>query len=112
MKLRVGDQVLVTAGKDKGKKSEITKVFPKEAKVLVKDINIYTKNVKPMGERAGETVKRERPLDVSKVAILNDKGDRDRVGYKVKADGTKDRIYKKTGKVIETKVVAKAAAKK
>ena len=105
MKLRVGDRVLVTAGKDKGKKSEITKVLHKEQKVIVKDINLYVKHVKPMGERAGERVRRERPMDLAKVAILNDKDQPDRVGYKVKADGTKDRIFKKTGKVIETKPV-------
>jgi large subunit ribosomal protein L24 len=90
----MGDKVLVTAGKDKGKTSEITKVFPKELKILVKDINIYTKNVKPVGDRAGETVRRERPMDVSKVAIINDKGQRDRVGYKVRADGTRSDLSK------------------
>lgn len=112
MKLRVGDRVLVTMGKDKGKKSEISKVLPKENKVFIKDINLYVKHVKPMGERAGERVRRERPMDVAKVAILNDKDQPDRVGFKIKADGTKERIFKKTGKVIESKVPAKTATKK
>jgi large subunit ribosomal protein L24 len=112
MKLRVGDRVLVTMGKDKGKKSEVTKVLPKENKVVITDINLYVKHVKPMGERAGERVRRERPMDVAKLAILNDKDQPDRVGFKIKADGTKERIFKKTGKVIETKAVAKVSTKK
>jgi large subunit ribosomal protein L24 len=111
MKLQVGDKVLVTSGKDKGKKSEITRVLPKANKVIVKEINMYTKHVKPVGERAGEKVRRERPMDVAKVAILNDKDQPDRIGYKVKADGTKERIFKKTGKVIATKARVKAAKK-
>lgn len=100
MKLRVGDQVLVTAGKDKGKKSEIVKVLPKEEKVVVKGVNLYTRHVKPMGDRAGEKRQIERPLAVGKVAILNDKNQPDRVGYKVMADGRKERVFKKTGKAV------------
>ncbi len=111
MKLQVGDKVLVTSGKDKGKKSEITRVLPKENKVVVKEINMYTKHVKPVGERAGEKVRRERPMDVAKVAILNDKDQPDRIGYKVKADGTKDRVFKKTGKVITTNAPKRVAKK-
>jgi ribosomal protein L24 len=51
-------------------------------------------------------------MDVAKVAILNDKDQPDRVGFKIKADGTKERIFKKTGKVIESQVPAKTATKK
>lgn len=111
MKLQVGDKVIVTAGKDKGKKSEVAQVLPKENKVIVKEVNMYTKHVKPVGDRAGDRVRRERALDVAKVAILNDKDQADRVGYKVKADGTKDRIFKKTGKVIATTAPKRAAKK-
>lgn len=102
MKLRVGDRVLVTAGKDKGIKSEITRVIPKDGTVVVKGANLYTKHVKPYGDRAGEMRKMERPLAVAKVAILNDKDQVDRVGYKVMSDGRKERIFKKTGKVVPT----------
>lgn len=102
MKFQVGDRVLVTAGKDKGIKSEITRVVPKEGTVVVKGANIYTKHVKPYGDRAGEMRKVERPLAVAKVAILNDKDQPDRIGYKVMTDGRKERIFKKTGKVVPT----------
>lgn len=100
MKFKIGDQVLVTGGKDKGKKSVITRVIPTENRVVVKDVNMYTKHVKPMGERAGDRVRRERPLPVANIAIINDKGQPDRIGYAVAKDGNKERIFRKTGKVV------------
>jgi large subunit ribosomal protein L24 len=117
MKFIVGDKVLVTAGKDKGKKSEIVKTFRKKNTVLVKDVNIYAKHVKPYAGKPGEIVRRERPLPTAKIAILNDKGEVDRVGYKVTKDGKKERVFKKTGTVIslkkkETKKPAAKAKKK
>ncbi|MBT4123911.1 MAG: 50S ribosomal protein L24 [Candidatus Pacebacteria bacterium] len=112
MKLITGDKVLVTGGKDKGKKGEIVKVFPKKHRVLVKDVNIYAKHVKPQAGRPGEIVRRERPLPTANVAILNDKGEVDRVGYKVTKDGKKERIFKKTGTVISLKKTKKVAPKK
>lgn len=99
MKFKIQDQVVVTIGKDKGKKGEITQVFPKENKVLVKDLNLYVKHVKPMpmANRAGERTVQERPLDTAKIAILNEKGQPDRIGYKIGSNGSKERIFKKTG---------------
>lgn len=100
MKFKIGDKVIVTIGKDKGVKSEVVAVFPQKNMVTVKDVNLYTKNVKPYAGRAGEQVKKERPIALGKIAILNDKGEADRIGYKVAKDGTKERVFKKTGKVI------------
>lgn len=97
MKLKVNDNVEVTAGKDRGKHGKVLKVFPKDETVLVAGVNMYVKHVKPMQGRAGERVKRERPLATAKVAIMNpDTGKVDRVGYKV-VDGKKVRVFKKTG---------------
>lgn len=114
MKLHVGDMVLVTAGKDRGKKSEVVLVLPKKQKVVVKDVNLYTRHVKPYGNQPGKTERRERALPLSKVAILNEKGQPDRVGYRLNKSGAKERIFKKTGTVItakKTKAAAKAAKK-
>jgi large subunit ribosomal protein L24 len=111
MKLKIGDKVLVTSGKDKGKKSEIIAVFPSEDKVAVKDVNLYFKHIKPVMDRPGEKVRRERPMSVAKVAILNDKDQADRIAYIVTKDGKKERIFKKTGQPIETAKVAKAKKK-
>ena len=104
MKFRVNDQVLVTGGKDKGKKSKIIAVLPKEERVIVEGVNLYVKHIRPVNNQPGQRVKRPRPLPTAKVAILNAEGKPDRIGYKINKDGTKDRIFKKSGKVIvETK---------
>lgn len=101
MKFRVGDNVEVTSGKDNGKHGKITKVFPKEDKVIVAEANMYVKHIKPTQGVAGEKVRRERAMSTAKVAIMNpDTGKVDRIGYKL-IDGKKVRIFKKTGKEIE-----------
>jgi large subunit ribosomal protein L24 len=112
MKLRVGDLVLVTGGKDKGKQAKVTRVLPKVGKVVVEGVNMYVKHVKPMGEREGTRTRKERPLPLANVAIINDKGQVDRVGYQVSKDGTKTRIFKKTGQVITAGAQKAPAAKK
>lgn len=103
MKFKVGDQVLITAGKDKGKKSVITQVLSKQDQVVVKDINFYTRHVKKYGDKSGEKIRRERALSTAKIVILNDKNQPDRIGYRLIKDGKKERIFKKTGKVIPEK---------
>jgi large subunit ribosomal protein L24 len=103
MKFKINDKVIVTAGKDKGKKSIITKVLPPLNKVIVKDANIYAKHHKGAQNKKGEIIRVERPLPVSNVAILNDQDKADRIGYKIE-NGQKQRIYKKTGSVIPVNV--------
>ncbi len=100
MKFKLNDQVVITAGKDKGKKGKIVQVLPQKNQVVVEGINLYTKHIKPYGGREGERVRRERPLPVAKVAIVNDQGKADRIGYQVAKDGTKQRIFKKTGQAV------------
>ncbi len=102
MKFKVNDQVIVTAGKDKGKKSKIIAVLPKSDKVIVEGANLYTRHIRKMQGRAGEIVRKERPLATAKIAIINDKGQPDRIGY-IMQDGEKKRIFKKTKTVIESK---------
>ena len=108
MKFKVGDQVIVTAGKDKGKKSVITKVLVETEKVVVENCNMYVRHVRKYAGQAGQKTEMARAMSTAKVAILNEKGDADRIGYKFEADGTKVRIYKKTGTVIEAKKQEKA----
>jgi large subunit ribosomal protein L24 len=107
MKFIVGDKVLVTAGKDRGKTSEVIRVLPDKNKVVVKDMNMYSRHVKPYGGQAGEIKRQERPLPLANVAIVNDKGQPDRIGYKVAKDGSKQRFFKKTGAVISQKAPKK-----
>ena len=100
MKFKVNDKVIVTSGKDKGRKSRITRVLPKEDKVIVEGANMYTRHWKKMYGQPGRVERKERPLATAKIAIINDKGEPDRIGWSLK-DGVKVRIYKKTKTVIE-----------
>jgi large subunit ribosomal protein L24 len=100
MKFKVGDIVLVTGGKDKGKQGKILKALPERNSVVVENVNMYVKHIKPLNGQAGQRVIRPRPLPTAKIAILNGEGKADRIGYKVNKDGTKDRVFKKTGKVV------------
>ncbi len=100
MKFKLGDLVLVTGGKDKGKQGKILRALPEKNTVVVENVNMYVKHIKPMNGQAGQRVLRPRPLPTAKVAILNGEGKVDRIGYKINKDGSKDRVFKKTGKVV------------
>jgi large subunit ribosomal protein L24 len=97
MKFKVGDKVIITGGKDKGKKSEIVAIDALKETVVVKDVNMYAKHVKPFNGRPGEKIRKERALPTANVAIINDKEQPDRIGYIIAKDKTKVRIFKKTG---------------
>ena len=102
LKLKKGDKVIVTTGKDKGKTGEITTVFPKENKVIVGGINMVKRHTKPSQESAGGIISKEMPIHVSNVALVDPKtGKATRIGYKVEKDGHKVRIAKKSGEVVD-----------
>lgn len=96
MKLRKGDQIIVRAGKDKGRKGKIEKIFPKKNLVLVPGINVYKKHLKPQGEKKpGGIVDRSLPLPVSRVSLFCPKCNQStRVGWLATKD-KKERICKK-----------------
>jgi len=98
-KLRKGDKVIITQGKDKGKKSEITKVLPKKNMVIVKGVSIYKKHVKSTQDKPGGIIELERPLHTSKVMVLDETGKPTRIGIKRTKSGV-TRISKKTGKTL------------
>lgn len=101
MKIKKGDNVLIIAGKDKGRTGKITKSFPKELKVLVEGINLKKKHVRPrkQGEK-GQVVQTPAPMDVSNIKIICPKcGKAARVGYKTEKD-IKNRICKKCKQII------------
>ena len=102
LKLKKGDKVIVTTGKDKGKTGEITTVFPKENKVIVGGINMVKRHTRPSQESAGGIISKEMPIHVSNVALVDPKtGKATRVGYKVEKDGHKVRFAKKSGEVVD-----------
>ncbi len=99
MKLRVGDELLITAGKDKGKRGKLERVFPSSGKVLVSGVNLYKKHVKDTSERAntGGVVTIARPLSVGNVALVCKKCTKPtRVGFKL-INGKKIRVCRKCG---------------
>ena len=100
MKLKKGDTVVVITGKDKGSEGEIVHVYPKDNKVIVNGVNTAKKHSKPTRARQqGGIIDRDMPIDASNVMLVH-KGKPTRVGYKVKADGTKVRVAKRTGEEI------------
>ena len=101
-KIRRDDEVIVLAGKDKGKRGKVLSVVAESGRVFVEGINLIKKHQKPVPQlnQAGGNVEKEASIDVSNVAIYNSEtGKADRVGFKIE-DGKKLRIFKSTGKTI------------
>ena len=100
-KIKRDDEVIVIAGKDKGKRGTVMRVL--ESRLVVSGINMVKKHTKPnpMQGKAGGIVEKEAAIAVSNVAIFNSQtGKGDRVGFKILEDGTKTRIFKSTGEII------------
>jgi large subunit ribosomal protein L24 len=71
MKFRKGDSIIVTAGKDKGRKGKVEKTFPKEGKVLVPGVNMYKRHVKKRDEKnPGGIIDKSRPLPTANIALV------------------------------------------
>jgi large subunit ribosomal protein L24 len=102
-KIRKGDQVYVTTGKDKGKRGTVLRVLPTD-KVIVEGINVVKRHTKPnptLGTPGG-IVQKEAPLHVSNVAIFNPMTSKpDRVGIKTLEDGRKVRFFKSNNEVVD-----------
>jgi large subunit ribosomal protein L24 len=103
-KLKKGDDVIVIAGKDKGKRGTVTSVMPQADRVMVEGVNMVKKHQKPNPQMGvpGGIVEKEMPLHISNVAIFNSAtGKADRVGIKILEDGRKVRIFKSNNEVID-----------
>ncbi|HAS84987.1 MAG TPA: 50S ribosomal protein L24 [Candidatus Yonathbacteria bacterium] len=98
MKLKKGDNVIITTGKDKGKKGKILEVFPYANRVVVEGANISKLHEKSRTKgKAGQIVEKPMPINASNVMIVDPKsGARTRVGIK-KIDGKNVRVTKKSG---------------
>jgi large subunit ribosomal protein L24 len=108
MKLIKGDKVKVLIGKDKGREGEITRVFPKKNKVVVKGLNIFKKHIKATQQSKGGIIEKERPFLVSKVILICPECKKAvRVGYQIDKQGNKYRICKKCKALITNKTITK-----
>lgn len=101
-KLKKGDKVVVTVGKDKGKSGEITKVMPSQGRAFVQGVNLVKKHKRPTQEDPnGGIESREAAIQISNLMFADPKdGAPTRVGFKV-VDGKKVRFAKKSGEVID-----------
>ena len=99
-KLRKGDEVVVLAGKDKGKKGTISSVDPKANKAVVDGVNIAIRHQRQTQTTQGGRLPKAMPIDLSNLALLDKNGKATRVGFKVEG-GKKVRVAKTTGDAID-----------
>src|SRR6201986_2048482 len=106
MKIKKDDTVLVIAGKDKGAKGKVLKVYPERNRVLVQGVNAIKKHTavstNQRGAQSGGIVTQEAPIDASNVMVVDSDGKPTRVGYRVDEEtGKRVRISKRNGKDIQ-----------
>ena len=104
MHVRKGDTVVVTAGKEKGKRGRVLRMVTKKGRVVVERLNMVKRHTKPNPQRQvqGGIVEKEAPVDLSNVMLWNPvtkKGDR--VGFRTLADGRKVRFFKSNKEVVD-----------
>jgi len=103
-KIKKGDQVVVLAGRDKGKKGEVFQVMPKDGRALVRGVNVVRRHQRQTAQQEGGIVAKEAPIHVSNLALEDPKdGKPSRVGFKRLDDGRKVRFAKRSGEIIEDK---------
>ena len=102
-KIRKGDEIIVRTGKDKGRRGTVLQIF-EDGRVLVEGVNLAKKHTKPnpnIGEQGG-IVDKAMPLDVSNVLVFNPKSKKgERIGIRVEDDGSKVRVFRGTGDVVD-----------
>ncbi|GAA4534351.1 50S ribosomal protein L24 [Chelativorans composti] len=101
-KIKKGDKVVVLTGRDKGRTGEVIKMMPKEAKALVRGINLVRRHQKQTAQTEGGIITKEAPIHVSNLALADPKdGKPTRVGFRILEDGKKVRVAKRSGEVID-----------
>ncbi|MSP49276.1 MAG: 50S ribosomal protein L24 [Alphaproteobacteria bacterium] len=101
-KVKKGDQVVVTTGRDKGKKGEVLRVIRESRRVVVSGANVAKRHTRQAPGNPGGIVDKEMSLDISNVALVDPKsGEPTRVGFRTLEDGRKVRFAKRSGEVID-----------
>ncbi len=102
MKVKKGDKVVVTTGRDRGKRGEVLKVLRAEGRLLVQGVNVVKRHTRPSVQNTGGIIEKEAPIHVSNIALVDPKDDAPtRVGYKFLDDGRKVRFAKRSGEIID-----------
>lgn len=102
-KIRKGDDVIVLAGRDRGKRGTVLRAYADD-RVVVENINLVKRHTKPNPMRgvSGGIVEKEAPIHISNVALYNPAAKKgDRVGYRALEDGRKVRYFKSTNEVVD-----------
>jgi large subunit ribosomal protein L24 len=101
LKVKKGDKVVVITGRDKGKSGEIVKVLREENRVVVQGVNVAQRHQKQSMSQEGGIVRKELPIHVSNVALIDPKTDKPtRVGYKMDGE-RKIRIARRSGEALD-----------
>jgi len=100
-KIKKGDRVVVTTGRDKGKQGEVIAVMPKENRAVVRGVNIVRRHTRQTQQTQGGIISKEAPIDISNLAVEDPKdGKPTRVGFRTLEDGRKVRFAKRSGELI------------
>ncbi len=100
LKIKTGDTVVITAGDHKGTEGKVLRVDAEKNKAIVEGANMVSKHEKPSAKNPqGGIVKKEAPIHISNLTLVDSKGEATRVGYEVR-DGKKVRVSKKSGEII------------
>ncbi len=101
-RIRKGDTVIVTTGKDKGRSGEVLRVLPSDNRVLVQGINMIKRHARQSMTDPGGIQEKEAPIHLSNVAHIDGESNQaTRIGYRVLEDGRKVRFAKGTGEQID-----------
>ena len=101
-KIKKGDKVVVTTGRDKGRTGEVVEVRPKEERALVRGVNMVKRHQRQTMNQEGGIISKEAPVHLSNLAYADPKdGKPTRVGFKVLDDGRKVRFAKRSGELID-----------
>jgi large subunit ribosomal protein L24 len=100
-KIRKGDKVVVLSGRQKGMTGEVFEVRPDQDRALVRGVNLVKRHQKQSPQQEGGIISKEAPIHLSNLAYVDKDGKPTRIGFKVRADGTKVRIAKRSGAEID-----------
>ncbi len=101
-KIRKGDRVIVTAGRDKGKRGEVRQVMPDDGRAIVAGVNLVRRHTRQTAQTEGGIITKESTIHLSNLAILDPKtGKPTRVGFKILDDGRKVRVARGSGDLID-----------
>lgn len=102
-RIKKGDQVIVIAGKDKGKRGSVVRIVDAE-RAVVDNVNVVKRHTKPNPQRgvSGGIIEKEMPIHISNIAMYNPAtGKGDRIGFRTLADGRKVRFFRSTDEVVD-----------